>query len=445
MASDLELAFAALQAKQNEYSTLWNYYDGNHPLVYSSKRLREVFRNLDVKFVENWCAVVIDAAFERLNLARFSVAGNDQAADALNRMFVETELNLDSDDAHLAMLVTGEAFVIAWHGDDGPVEAFYNDPRLCHIQYDAENPRRKSWAAKWWAADDGHYRLTLYYPDRLEYYVTYKPVKTLDNFRVFVSDDPPMADNPFGVVPVFHLRGSRRRVTGELGNVIYIQDAINKLFADMMVAAEFGAFKQRWIISNAATAKLKNAPWEIWDLPAGDGQGQQTQVGEFSETNLGLYLDAMNRLASSIAIITRTPKHYFYGQAGTPSGEALIAMEAPLNKKVNRYIERVTPVWRKVAAFMLQLSGSSVDPMAIEPIFDLPETVQPRTQADIRQLSVNAGMPLTTVLRDGEGWSDAQLEQMRQDRAQETADAQNSLAQALLAQQRQFDQGADNG
>ena len=47
--------------------------------------------------------------------------------------------------------------------------------------------------------------------------------------------------------------------------MIPLQNAINKLVTDLMVAAEYGAFMQRWIISNADTSSLKNAPNEIWE------------------------------------------------------------------------------------------------------------------------------------------------------------------------------------
>ena len=64
---------------------------------------------------------------------------------------------------------------------------------------------------------------------------------------------------------------------------------------------------------------------------------------------------------------------------------------------------------------MLELSGVSIDESAIEPVYDTIETVQPRTQAEIRQISTQAGLPLRTILRQFEGWSDAQLQKMEQD------------------------------
>jgi hypothetical protein len=451
VSDDLKKAYTVLSGKQSLYTTLWSYYDGDQPLVYSSQRLREVFRGLEARFVQNWCAVVVDSCLDRIQLTGFQVSGDEEAQAALNAAFVATELSLDADDAHLAGLVTGEAFLIAWRQDAidgegeiipdaGEIEAFYNDPRLCHVEYSPDNPLKKLWAAKWWVAVDGRYRLTMYYPDRLEYYASAKPAAEVGDAESFGPDpNRETAPNPFGMVPVFHLRKERRRIKSELENVVTLQDAINKLFADMMVSAEFAAFRQRYIISNADTSSLKNAPNEIWNIPAGDGVGQGTAVGEFGEAGLGNYLTAMDKLAGSVGIITRTPRHYFFNQSGDPSGEALIALEAPLNKKCTRFIGRFGHTWQQMGSFLLSLLGYDVAPESITPQFAKPETVQPRTQAEIRQMNTGAGIPITTSLRD-EGRSQEQIDQVLADKAAEAAAGQAGLAKALLDAQRNFDQ-----
>jgi hypothetical protein len=445
MTDDLKLAYDALSTKQTAYNQLFDYYDGKQPLVYSTKRLREVFNRINARFSENWCAVVVDSVLERINLARWTVAQSDAATEILNDLWTSTEMHLDSDDAHLAALVCGEAFVIAWReAEGGTVQAYYNDPRLCHVFYDPENPREKRMATKWWTGEDERRYLTLYYPDRLEYYASAGKASDVSSAAAFKATEEPKP-NPFGVVPVFHLRRERRAVRSELGNVIEPQNAINKLLADMMVAAEFGAFKQRYIISQSEPGIFKNAPNEIWMIPAGTGEGQGTSAGEFSATDLEGYLKAIDNLATKLAVITRTPKHYLLQQGGDPSGEALIAMEAPLVRKCNRYIERFTVPWRQVAAFMLALAGQAVSVADITPIFDPVPTVQPKTQAEIRKTSVEAGMPLQTVLRQSEGWTEAELAEMEADRQAEAAAQQETLASAMLEAQRRFDQGPQGG
>jgi len=433
--TDLQTAYDAITAKYAGYTEMWNYYLGDQPLIYANERLREIFAGVQVKFIENWCGVVVDSLKERMQLSGFQVP--DSAQDTIDTIWEDNELGLESDDLHEAALVTGEAFLVVWAGEDGKPEIYYNDPRLCSVFYEADRPRAPRYAAKMYSGDDEKARMTLYYPDRLEYYVTSQKYSEVSSASSFQPDNDlgPVAVNPYGMIPVFRFVG-RRQGIGEIADVTPIQNGINKLLTDMMVAAEYGAFRQRWIISNSDTAMLKNSPDEIWSIPAGDGMGQGTQVGEFSATDLGNYLNACERLSGDIATITRCPKHYFYSQGGDPSGEALIAMEAPLNRKAQNRIERFTSSWKKAMAFALLVAGQAVDLTDIEPVWEPVETVQPKTEAEIRLLGTQAGIPLVTVLRR-EGWSDSELEDMQADKEGSVQD----LGETLLSA---FDKGAES-
>jgi hypothetical protein len=441
--TDLQIAVIALTAKKRRYDKLWAYYDGEAPLIYTSQKLREIFSGLDAKFTENWCAVVVDSVLDRMTLQSIAVSDDDDTTIELKSLWESTGIVDDEFAVHEDVAVTGEAFVIVWPNEDGMIEAFQNDSRLCHAEYDGENPRRMRFAAKWWNDADGAVRLTMYYPDRFEYWRTkraFKDGETPDAKAFEPLGDEAMAPNDYGKIPVFHFRSNRRKPKSQLAGAIEVQDMVNKMLADMMVAAEFGAFPQRYVISGGGITGLKNNPNEIWDLVASDAGTQATQAGQFAATSLDNYLGTINKLSADIGIITRTPRHYFYAQGGDPSGEALIAMEAPLNKKVTKVQGTLNPTWRDLAAFILLLAGSPIVSQQINVIYAPPETVQPKTNAEIRELNVRAGMPLTTVLRD-EGWTDADLEEMYADMEAERVQ-QASYADAVLGQaQKQFDQG----
>lgn len=441
---DLQLAFKTLRAKQEPYNALFNYYDGEQPLVYTAKRLQEIFKDLDAYFAENWCSVVVDSARDRINLREIQVNGN--AKNQWKEIWEASEISLESDDVHEATLVAGEGYFIAWKDEQDVMQGYHNDPRLVHLFYEKSEPRKKRFAAKWWVDEGERLSMTLYYADHLEYYRSRNKAK---NVQEFTSVEPiaknPIADNPFGEVPVFHYRLGQRKVKSDLKNVVPIQNGINKLLTDMMVTAEFGAFPQRYVISNAEVmGKLKNSPNEVWDLPAGDGIGQQTQAGQFMAADLENYLKGIDNMATAISSITRTPKHYFFSVGSNLSGEAFIAMEAPLNKKAQDRIDRFVPVWKQVALFMLRASGAEVRPDDVVVNFDKPETVQPFTQAQTRMTNVNAGMPLITVLRE-EGKSDAFIKQMQKDKAEEDTLKQTSLSQAMLEAERRFNAGQSAG
>lgn len=440
--NDLVLAYETLKAKQAGYDKLWRYYDGDQPVVYAASRLDKIFEGLDARFTQNWCAVVIDSTSDRIHLDGFDVTGNTEATKRLATLVADNELLIEADDVHDGALVTGESFVIAAKDGDGLPQAWFNDPKLCHAFYESENPRIMRMGAKWWTDESsGLLYLTLYYADRFEYYVSDKKAESVTSAAALRPDPAqPTAVNPYGRIPFFHFRVERRRTLSDLTNVIPLQNGVNKLLTDMMVAAEFGAFPQKWAISNVETkGKLLNAPNIIWDLPAGDGTSQPTQVGQFSPTDLDNYLKAVDKLALAIAAITRTPKHYFFGEGGDPSGEALLAMESPLVKKAQDRIDRFKPVWQRLAAFLLELSGMVVAADAITPRFADPRTVQPKTQSEIRQANTAAGWPMVSQMRD-EGKPQAQIDQVLRDKADEAMAQSNSLAEALLNQQRQFDQ-----
>jgi len=454
--SDLDRAFEAIAGKQKTYTGLFQYADGTQPLIYSTARLRAAFSNITARFNQNWCAVVINAVLDRLQIKGWDV--DDKAANqALDAIWSEAGMALEAYDAHNSALITGEAFIIAYPSETGMPDVYYNDPRMVHVFYDQEHPKNKEYAAKMWK-DGALYRMTLYYPDRLEYYEM-RSKSYPSTSRAFQPSDPPQAPNEFGMIPVFHFRMTRRGIKGELDTILTLQDAVNKLFADMMVTAEFGAFPQRYIISAGGDiGGLKNAPNEVWDVPGAADNEQATSVGQFQSADLGNYLKAIENISTTIGVITRTPKHYFYSTGADVSGEALLAMEAPLVKKVEQRQLVFEQTWQELGAFLYRLQfGGDLRPQDITVTWKPPASIQPLTQAQAVKTQVEAKIPLNTVLRR-DGWSQGDMEQMEADRKEEEKRT-TSTAKLLLDEMRAQDaqrnitpdgedmdlQGAQNG
>lgn len=441
--TDIERAYDALADKKPRYDLLYAYYDGNHPLVYSTEHLSDIFRKIEARWVQNWMSVVVDSALERLTFKGFEVdegqadaneggarASGGRAADRLTAIGSATDLEIEAYDAHKDALITGEGFLLAWPDEEtGGFDVYANDPRLVHAFYDPERPKEIEFAAKWWRVP-GATMMNLYYPDRIEHWVGPKAPRSGRSFVLLdgpATDDrgeaveaEPIEDNPYGRVPVFHLRTSRRGAGGELRKLLSAQDAVNKLLADMMVASEFGSFPQRYAITEQDTSKLRIAPGQLWTLNPSDEGVQPTAVGAFPTVDVQQYLGAMDKLATSIAIVSRTPKHYFFAQGGDPSGEALIAMEAPLVKKCEHYSELFGQVWRELGVFLLEIDGVAVDPAAVSAVWDTMATQQPISTTMALLNYVKATVPLVTALREM-GWGPDEIAQMEDDKANEPA------------------------
>jgi len=435
MPSDLQLAFDALKDKQARYATLYAYYHGVQPIRYTTDKFRAQFADITARYTENWCSVVCDSLLDRLSLKGFKL--DDKAAsDSIEDLWDDLDLSLDSDDIARDVAVCSEGFLMVEKTETGEVRAFANQPHLCQAFYAEDNPRELSMAAKWFDRD-GHANLTLYYPDRLEHYVAQKPRNEIQEAKAFAPDpENPVEKNEYGRIPLFHFQRDRTSRNGELQNVIPLQDALNKLFADMMVSAEFGAWPQRWAIMAAGTdaSKLKSSPASIMKFFYDAEGGQTPSVGQFAATELANFLSGIDHIATKIAVITRTPKHYLL-QQGEMSGEALIAEEAPLTRKAGKYSNRLGVTWKQAAQFILELQGHVVVANDIEPIWDDVRTVQPLTESEIRLNNSKAGMPLDTQL-EREGWTDDELAEMhkREDANQaRSTDAASVARDAALA------------
>ena len=214
---------------------------------------------------------------------------------------------------------------------------------------------------------------------------------------------------------------------------------MNKLLADMMIASEYGAFKQRYVISGTEVDVLKNAPNEVWDLPAGDGVIQDTTVGQFSETNLQNFMGPLDKLSTSMAKMSRTPQYYFFlGARSDPSGETLYAMDGPLVKKCESYIKRFKREWLRFGRMVAAQLGLEIDPMQLVVEYADPRQSQPYTQAQTRVQNKTAGIPLKTQLKR-EGWSEGEIVMLEADVAAEREAAEQSLANGMLRAQRGFD------
>lgn len=438
----LKKVYEAITAQSARSVELFRYYDGDHPLRYSTQRLAKAFNDINTYFAQNWCSVVVDSVLERISLQSLGVEGDDASTDQLREAWARMKLGQDAMDVHETALVTGTGYLIFGTDEDGNIELYENDPALCAVVYDPMRPKVKLAGGKMWEEGNAT-KLMLYLPDAIETYEANNRAKTLVAHRAFrqIKREP----NEWGEIPVFRFPVSRRKPIGELGlSILSLQDAINKLLADMMVSAEYTAYKQRVIITNANVAGLKNAPNINWVIPAGAQGEQASQILELGGATLTNFLEPMDKLASSIAIISRTPKHYFFSQGGDPSGDALITMEAPLVKKAKRRMANFGAVWQEVGSFLLRHGERpvQVESYQVVPQWEQAETIQPVVQSTVALNYKNAEVPTESALLEA-GWSKEKVDAMKKARMEEKSSTSND-SQELLNRIRAR-QSQDNG
>src|SRR4051794_33192845 len=240
-----ELALQREQVKVYE-----SYFAGLHPMQFATSKFREAFGSLFSEFADNWCPVVVDSSLERLTVqgfrfgARETYEGDAEAWDIWQR----NGLDADADQAHLEAIKLGKSYIIVDGGD--PPRITVEHPAEVIVATEPGDRRKRVAALKQWADRDGILHATVYLPEGTYRYKSAAPWTAGGERLDWEPDTPERVPNPFGgIVPVIPMLNNPSMLTGgrsDLDPVIDVQNAINKLVTDMMVASEYASFRQRW-------------------------------------------------------------------------------------------------------------------------------------------------------------------------------------------------------
>lgn len=352
----LERLSTRLDGRRDRIKLYDDYYDGNHQLAFASDRFKAVFGGLFDEFADNWCQVVADAPEERLNVIGFRFGDDPGADEDANRFWQANQMDAQSQLAHIEALVNEESAALVWPGSDGEPVIDIEHPSQMIVATDPAKTRRRLAAVKVWKDEwTGQELATVYLPDGIYKFSKVKRTSTMLTVirrpgpehewvpREVDDETWPLA-NPFGVVPVVPLVNRPRLLKSgqsEIRSVIPLQNAVNKLVTDMLVAAELGAMPARWatgweLEENPETGEV--IPPRITDylnkiLIAED---PQARFGSFTPTQLEMFVKAIEMLVQHIAAQTRTPRHYLIQDGQEPSGDSIKGAETGLVRKVQR-------------------------------------------------------------------------------------------------------------
>jgi hypothetical protein len=160
------------------------------------------------------------------------------------------------------------------------------------------------------------------------------------------DDQDPIVPNELGIVPIIPLRNRPRLLfvngvegESEIEDVIAVQNQINGFLFLLALAGYFGAHKQRWAVGLKIMKDGDGKPIEPFDVAIDrllHSEDPNVKFGEFSETDLGGYIKAIEQKVLHIAVTTRTPRHYLFQEGQSPSGDAINSAESGLVRKVMR-------------------------------------------------------------------------------------------------------------
>lgn len=471
-------------AEQEWVRTLRAYYDGKHP-VYLDARLKQ-FSGLNVRdsnypFAHNLCDLVVSEAVGRLAVVGFAPveANAEDMADA--ELAVEREQyraeaklaarvamawwdinNMDGQQGDLfeAVCRDGEAYVIVdWHPTEQrprwTVNLAFDGTQGVKLHRDS-NTGEPLFASKRWQtnsvldrAQSGRTRMTLYWPDRVEKYIsgtdTSSPFRNA-GWEVY-RDDPkepwpiPWPYGQLAVTPFANPGGS------DLSQIISLQDALNKSDIDLLAAQDMSGFPVYWATGvdaevdfvTGAERTITIAPGRLMRF-----SNSQAAIGSIPPADLERMIAVSIYWLEAIAGTGSTPLHRLLTRGGQPpSGDSLEMQEAALVAKV----ERKQPALGNAFEQVIRLSVAMWN--AMRPGEVLPLARLDTQWRDARSRSAKLaeakkkaelGVPKEQLWAEL-GYSQAQIEQFKAARKEERA-ADANLGEILL---QSYEQGATAG
>lgn len=425
----LEVMEQKLAARQPTLQRLSDYYDGKHRLAFTSQKFREAFGGMFAAFADNWCPLVVDAVEERLNVQGFRHGIDPKADQDAWQIWQRNGLDAKSQLAHSEALIKGDSYAIVWGDGDGRPVVSIESARDVVVAYQPGDRTKRIAALKRWKDNDGVHA-TLFTPD---FVYKYERDDSVNGTWMPDMDDGevwPLA-NPLGVVPVVPLI-NRPSLTSEYGvsefvNVIPMQDAVNKLLADMLVASEFIAFPQRYVTGMEIPEDdhgQPKAPFQIAVDKLLIAEDPLARFGTLTAGDLNNYVTGIELLVQHVASQTRTPPHYFYLSGNFPSGDAIKSAETGLVAKSRRKMRFFGEAWEEVMRLCFKvLEDPRGDIDDSETVWGDPEYRSESELADALIKRSAIGVPRQQLWEDA-GYTQTQISRFK---AMEAADALDSL------------------
>lgn len=343
-ANALGAGLSAINDKVTDIDAYWNYYNSEQPDVFVSEGLARLFRKSRARdFSMNLCKLAVNTPLNRLWVESW---GDEETKN----LWQQLRLDREQKRIYKHALVGGEAFVIGWRKND-QVQAGFNDPRNVHLFFDPSDPARKDFAVKVWVDREGYVRAVIYYDDRIVRALAEPPQKSESVQRMSPNmfDYDPVdrgGGHDMGEVPVWRFSTDLWTPQSHLKELIPLQDTINKLRSNKLVASEMNTFRQRIYLTTQEldADDLKNDPNTALILDPGDKEAP-TDIKEFEAATLDIYDESVMAEVRHFFTIAHLPRHLLIAPGADASGDAVRADEGPFQEMIHDIARNFGYTW----------------------------------------------------------------------------------------------------
>lgn len=380
------------------YALYGDYYSGKQGSRFVASGYRDLFTQAFLYYRENVCETVIGTVEERLDVDgfRFPSAGGADAAVATDpdawRIWQDNGLDARSQVGHVEAMVRGLIYVLVSPFTSERVGPDKRSPRItieqptqCIVATSPGGRDRIVGLKTWYDATTVRRYVTLYYPDRIEKFEAAGRewanqhsrgyVETGGWIRRIVPGESWPLRHDLGVVPLVPLVNHPRLGEGlwagiegesDLKDIVPIQDAINFLALNGIIASDKAAFPQKWATGVEIPTVIKDgktvasAAWQPDIDTILSTRTPDAKFGNFDVAELTQYDGTIKGKLAEVALIARIPIANFIPQTGQPaSGEAREAAEIGLTKKAQRKQRHFGEGWEEVLRLSFRQLGDS--------------------------------------------------------------------------------------
>lgn len=359
---------AELGRRRPQVKARLDAYRGDHKLRFASPRFAAYFEEQYAGFSDNWCAPVIQATTERMNVQGMRLPGEQRTADQdLLRVWKANDCERGSSEAFVVCLAAARTYALVWGNpaDEQTPRITWEHPANAIVAYDPDTRERVAGLKLW--DDDGVEYATLYRPDAVWKFerrsgtgsalvlpATWTAAARGWEPRQPAGDDSWPLPNPLGEVPLVEFRNQTLlddKPISDLDGVAAMQAAINLVWAYLLNALDFASLPQRVVLgADIPTVPVLDndgqvvgqRPVELDTLPHESVlwvPGEQAKIAEWSTATLQGFTSTLEKAVEHVAAQTRTPPHYLIGKVANLSADAMTAAETG---QVSKAGERVT-------------------------------------------------------------------------------------------------------
>lgn len=419
------------------------YWSGHHddPLELREDEIRADVRRLVMSLTLNTCRLAVDVRVDRLEVEAFRVESG-RSRSGSNRFDGRAwswwqGSNGDELGSLVAqeMLVAGVAAVSVdlntaglpvFSGETADQVAVALDPVDRRSRLAAVKRWRDAWGVEhanvWVRADRSVGR-----PGRLYRWQQVKPSAD-EQLRGATIRWAPRADgvpmdadggvvlpwDEVPVIPVLNRQALGVDAQSELADMIPLQNGLNLILCDLLIAADLSAQQQKWMsglrLERDEQGNPKPAPFVSMVNRMFTSELADAKFGSFEQLDLRIHVAALEAVMDMIGTVGRIPPHFLGGPRGQwPTGDSLRAGELPLTSRLRGIQSSLGRGFEDVIRAAAGMTGDARRAAGqVEVLWKDVEQRSESERADALVKRKDIGVPMSRLLLDA-GYSQEQV------------------------------------